>query len=137
LNPEVNWAIKESKRKDEMHEVPNDIAKQYLAKTLSDHFNEHLKKIYPMETVLMQYIQPLVVIPLFDIPGSQFFYEMESFMDTEAKFDFFNRPKEECKVVDEKLGVARLPSAFTHWTYVATGKRFMITDVQGWRIDRG
>ena len=75
-----------------MHEVPNDIAKQYMAKTLSDHFNELLKRIYTKETVFMQYIQPLVVIPLFDIPGSQFFYEMESYMDTEAKFLYFNRP---------------------------------------------
>ena len=50
-------------------------------------------------------------------------------MDTEAKFIFFNRPGTENKVFDEKLGQARLPGAFTHWTYAATGKRFMITDV--------
>ena len=41
------------------------------------------------------------------------------------------------KVKDEKLGDARLPSAFTHWTYAATNKNFMITDVQGWRVGKG
>ena len=41
------------------------------------------------------------------------------------------------KVVDEELGEARLPGAFTHWTYAATNKNFMITDVQGWRVGKG
>ncbi|CDW73316.1 protein serine threonine kinase [Stylonychia lemnae] len=137
LNPEVNWAIKQVKKKEHMDEVPNDIAKQYLAKTLADNFNILLKTIYPKETVYMMYIQPFIVLPLFEIPEHHYFFEMESFMETDKKFLYFNRPGQELKVVDEKLGQARLPSAFTHWTYAASGKRFMITDVQGWRIDKG
>lgn len=54
---------------------------------------------------------------------------MESFVDTDIKFLFYNRPGCELKVIDEKFGDAKLPNAFTHWTYAATGKRFMITDV--------
>ena len=46
---------------------------------------------------------------------------MESFFDTDAKFDYFNRPWEDCKVEVGEFGVPRLPSAFTHWTYVASG----------------
>jgi hypothetical protein len=56
LNPELNWAIKQAKRKDEIHEVPNDIAKQYLAKSLSDYFNSLLKTIYTKEKIFMEYI---------------------------------------------------------------------------------
>jgi len=56
LNPEIHWAIKQAKKKDHMDEVPNDIAKQYLAKTLSDYFNGLLKTIYTKENIFMQYI---------------------------------------------------------------------------------
>ena len=65
------------------------------------------------------------------------FFEMESFLKTDAKFTFYSRVKEECKVEDKILGEARLPNAFTHWTYIASGKKIMITDVQGWRLGKG
>lgn len=54
---------------------------------------------------------------------------MESLHNTAAKFSQFNNTRKEVRVVDPNFGAARLPSAFTHWTYAASGKRMMITNV--------
>eukprot|EP00347_Sterkiella_histriomuscorum_P008141 403346223 len=137
LNPPVNWVFKQIKDAKHIDEVPNDIAKQYLALTFANYFNEMLKRVYPNEEVFLKYVQPFLVLPLFKDQKNLNFFEMESFMETDKLFQYYNRPGEECKVKDNKLGEARLPSAFSHWTYAATDKHFMITDVQGWRLDKG
>ncbi|CDW73297.1 myosin heavy chain kinase a-like protein [Stylonychia lemnae] len=85
----------------------------------------------------MKYIQPFILLPMFEVSDNQHIYKMENFQETDQKFQYFNRPKQELKVIDEILGEAKLANAFTHWTYAATGKRFMITDVQGWQIELG
>ena len=30
-----------------------------------------------------------------------------------------------------------MPHTFSHWTYAATDGKYIVTDVQGWKIDRG
>ncbi|CDW91089.1 protein serine threonine kinase [Stylonychia lemnae] len=137
LDPEVHWAIKNKIRRKHIHQIPNNIAKQYLAKTLAENFNRLLNKIYPEDTYSMNYIQPYILLPMFEVSDNQNIYKMENFQETDQKFQNFNRPKQELKVIDEIFGEAKLPNAFTHWTYAATGNRFMITDVKGWQIEKG
>lgn len=62
---------------------------------------------------------------------------MERLVETDAQFHYYSRPGEEIHVTHEKFGDARLPAAFTHWSYVATGGQFIVVDVQGWRIGKG
>ena len=96
-----------------------------------------LKELYPTESVFLNYVQPFLVLRLFKVENKMSFYEMEKLVDTDAKFEFFNRPNQQCDVKHEKLGEARLPTAFTHWTYVVTGGEFMVVDLQGWRKGKG
>ena len=120
-------------------QVPNDIAKQYLALMLSDYFNQMLKTIFPTEDIYLRYIQPFLVLPLFKPADNLSFYEMEHFFKTKAEFQYYNRPNEALDVpVGKQPGrLARLPNAFTHWVYAATNKKVMITDLQGWRVGDG
>ena len=30
-----------------------------------------------------------------------------------------------------------MPHTFSHWTKVATDGKYMVTDVQGWKVDKG
>ena len=56
LNEDETWVIKSAKKPEHIDEVPNDIAKQYLALTMSKYFNRFLKIMYPKEEVYIKYI---------------------------------------------------------------------------------
>jgi len=122
LQQELTWVIKAAKLLEHVEEVPNDIAKQYMALAMSNRFNERLKVAFPKEEIFLKYIKPYIVLPLFQPNNNEpYVYEMEKFLDTNAEFNYYSRPKCDLHVEDPKLGVARLPHAFTHWTYEATG----------------
>eukprot|EP00347_Sterkiella_histriomuscorum_P022195 403331341 len=137
IDPHINWVLKNVKDRRHISEVPNDIAKQYLAMMISNHFNQVLKKVYSSTERYLKYIQPFLVLPLFKAENHYCYFEMESYMDADIRFDIYNRPNGGLEVIDTQHGTARMPNAFSHWTYEATGGLFMITDVQGWRIGKG
>ena len=106
---------------------------------ISDYFNLKLKTVFPNEEIYLKYIQPFLVLPLFKPTDNLAYYEMEYFYETDAQFQYYNRPRKALNVpVGKKPGrLARLPNAFTHWVYAATERKVMITDLQGWRVGDG
>ena len=65
LEPPKKWVIKRVKDYKHLPEVPNDIAKQYLAVTMANAFSKILKETFPHEDIFLKYIQPMLAIPLF------------------------------------------------------------------------
>ena len=131
MQSEVLWAIKKVKQIEELEEVPNDIAKQYLAMLLADKFNEVLKQTYgDKEELYLRYVQPYLAVPLFK-DGQNSIFELELLQDygEDVQFSFFNRPWGDFKIKDDKKGEIRMPHTFTHWTNVVTGGKFMVTDL--------
>ena len=100
-----------------------------MARILSERFSEILKTIYK-DTVFLEYIQPYMVLPLF-LQDEPMMFELEELFkeDEKKKFAFFNRPNGDFHLHDADGNQVRLPHAFTHWTYEATGGLFMITDL--------
>lgn len=130
LNPPVQWAIKKVKKYEEIDEVPNDVAKQYLALLLAQKFNEILSKTYKEGNQLyLKYVQPYLAVPLFKIE-TPYIFELELLQDQpDVQFAYFNRPWGDFKTKEDKKGEIRLPHAFSHWTYLATGGKFLVNDV--------
>ena len=82
----IRWVYKEPLKAEHIKEVPNDIAKQYLAMTLAKAFNERLKVAYPGVDVFLNYVQPYLVLPLFKVENEMSFYEMEKWVETNVQF---------------------------------------------------
>eukprot|EP00347_Sterkiella_histriomuscorum_P007925 403347038 len=141
LLPPKEWVIKNVKKYDHLPEVPYDIAKQYMAMHLANAFCDVLNKVFLQETIFLKYVQPYMAVPLFkqDIP---YVYELERYQESKEniQFDNFSRPKGDpfTTIKESKFfGQVRLPHCFSHWTYVATDGNFMVTDIQGWKLDKG
>jgi hypothetical protein len=138
LDPPKKWVIKRVKDYKHLSEVPNDIAKQYLAVTMADAFSKVLKQTFPHEEIFLKYIQPKLAMPLFK-QRQPYIYEIEEYQG-DLKFENYNRPKNDkfsTKKDSPYFGEVRLPHTFAHWTNVATGGNYMIVDIQGWKLEKG
>ena len=109
-----------------------------MAFILAKEFTRICKGVFKNEDVYIRYIKPYLAVPLYKQKTASVF-ELEEFQknDENIQFAYFNRPNGDFKTKDEQQEPIRLPNAFSHWSYAVTGGRFMITDVQGWKIDAG
>ena len=108
---------------------------------LAEKFNQALVKTYGLESekvskpneehsLFLKYVQPYLAVPLFKENNNAIF-ELELFQNfnEDIKFTVFNRPWGDFKISDDKFGQIRMPHAFSHWTYVATDGKYIVTDV--------
>ncbi|CDW77784.1 elongation factor 2 [Stylonychia lemnae] len=121
------WAFKRVLKSSHAIEVYKDIIIQYLARRFAQKFMEIVKRFYPDQEIQFDFIQPYVAVPLFS-NSDQCYYEIESFLSGGfAKFSGLSK--------DGNFEHAQMTGAFTHWTALVSGAGFMITDLQGMRID--
>lgn len=94
LAPPKKWAMKKVKEYTHLEEVPFDIAKQYIALTLANKFNELLKLEFPTEDIFLNYLSPYLAIPLYN-QEHRYVFEIEEYQEENPyiQFDSFSKPK--------------------------------------------